>query len=223
MQQKLPPAVDRCIQQLRAMIVRGDILPGEKLGQSAIADQLGVSRIPVREALKVLESEWVVTHTPNVGYTVARFDAAHLGQVYLMRTCLEPELIKQIRPADAATISRLRALNADMEVAGNGHDYHGVVAINREFHFTIFALSPLDLLRSEVKRLWDMSDFYRSLYSYDPVARQRVLHDHELIIDALERGDVDNLIARMQDHRDASRAHVEQLLRPVARAAGPVG
>jgi DNA-binding GntR family transcriptional regulator len=211
--------VDRCVDEIRSLIIQGVLLPGERIRQGPLADHLGVSKIPVREALKVLQAEWVVTHQPNVGFAVARFAASHLAQIYLMRASLEAELLQALPEVDADTIDSLRRLNVEFAEAGEAGAYSECIAINRRFHFTIFEQSTLDLVRAELGRLWDMSEFYRSLYAYDPAARDRILEEHGRMVDAIARHDNEALVAIMQAHREGSRAHVMQLIRPQSDAS----
>src|SRR5258705_13989902 len=79
--------------RIRDLIVRRQLLPGEKIGQVELARRLGVSRSPLREALRTLESEGIVTYEKNRGYLVARLDADELAQVYRLRAILEAELL----------------------------------------------------------------------------------------------------------------------------------
>ena len=78
--------------ELRAAIVRGDLAPGEKILQEATAEELGVSLIPLREALKTLASEGVVTYQPQRGYYVAELPMERIRELYLARNVLEAEV-----------------------------------------------------------------------------------------------------------------------------------
>ena len=180
-----------------------------------------LSRARFREALKVLQTEWVVTHEPNVGFAVARFEAAHLAQIYLMRAHLEGEILRTLPPMSVDMLNSLRKVNARFGEAAEAGAFNDLLALNREFHFGIFEQSPLDLVRSEIVRLWDMSEFYRSLYAYDPAARQRVVKEHAAMLEALARGDNRALVDTMVAHREGSRAAVMQLIRPANSEAAP--
>jgi DNA-binding GntR family transcriptional regulator len=207
------------VDEIRSLIHRGVLLPGEQIRQAQLAERLGVSRIPVREALKVLQTEWVVSHEPNIGFAVARFEPDHLAQIYLMRSCLEREMLRALPQPSDDVMRTLEKLNARFADAAEAAAIDDIITINREFHFRIFELSPLDLVRSETVRLWDMSEFYRSVYAHDPVARERVVKEHDVMLKALARGDNDALVRTMEAHRDGSRAHVMQVIRPSAAAS----
>src|SRR5579864_7895428 len=94
---------------LRSAIVQGDLSPGEQIRQAAWADRLGTSRIPVREALKSLAAEGLLSHDHNRGYFVTRFGPHEMAQVYLMRRLLEAELIRSLDlAARPVTLGHLR-------------------------------------------------------------------------------------------------------------------
>jgi len=206
-------AVERCVVEIRSLILRGALFPGEHIRQVALAERLGVSRIPVREALKTLQAEGVVKHSPNAGFTVARFEEHHLVQIYLMRTLLETELLRSLPVPTPEVMDELRSVNDAFASAAKAGAIDELIALNREFHFRIFALSPLELVRAEIIKLWDMSEFYRSLYAYEAAARERAVHDHHEVLAAIESGDTDGLVAAMDAHREASRTQVLGIIR----------
>jgi DNA-binding GntR family transcriptional regulator len=94
-------AVALCVDEIRRAIRVGVLMPGEHIRQSAIAESLGVSRIPIRDALSRLSADGVVAHTPNSGFKVAQLEIDELDQVYRMRELLETELLRQIPPLSA--------------------------------------------------------------------------------------------------------------------------
>src|SRR6202030_4690265 len=138
---------------IRGMVFDGILLPGEKVRQVELAERIGVSRSPLREALRTLESEGVVAYEINRGYIVAKLDDDDLAQIHRMRTLLEDELLRTVERPDAAVLSDLKDLNEKMMVAIDEHNIPEVLRYNREFHFTIFDLSSLNQFRREVRRL----------------------------------------------------------------------
>jgi DNA-binding GntR family transcriptional regulator len=208
-----PASTSQCLEAVRHMILSGELLPGQQVRQAELAARLGVSRIPVREALATLQAEGVITHTPNAGFTVARFDSTDLAEIYLMRRLLETELLR------SADLSRLDAgvladLNRQLRDVAGEEVLWGRKHLNRTFHFTLFGLSPLTLVRDEVARLWNMSEFYRSLYAYDETTHQRIVDEHERMIAAVAAGDTDELVRAADDHRAAAERLLIQRLGP---------
>jgi DNA-binding GntR family transcriptional regulator len=80
-----PTTQEAVLAELRRMIARGEIRPGAQIVQDALADELGVSRVPLREALKMLEGEGLVTYRPHHGYFVTELSLADLLEVYRIR------------------------------------------------------------------------------------------------------------------------------------------
>jgi DNA-binding GntR family transcriptional regulator len=124
--------------QIRGLIIDRVLLPGEKIRQVELAERIGVSRSPLREALRTLESEGVVTYEINRGYVVARLDDEDLAQIHRMRSLLEDELLRTVKRPDAAVLNDLKDLNEKMMVAIDERNVAEVLRYNRDFHFTIF-------------------------------------------------------------------------------------
>jgi DNA-binding GntR family transcriptional regulator len=188
--------------QIRGLIIDRVLLPGEKILQVELAERIGVSRSPLREALRTLESEGVVAYETNRGYVVARLGDGDLAQIYRMRELLEDELLRTVRRPSAEVLAELKNLNEKMMVAIDERDVTAVLRFNREFHFTIFDLSPLSLVRKEVGRLWQMSDIYSAAWwRRQPEAKKRIGAEHKAIIGALRRFDLDKLVEICAAHR----------------------
>ena len=151
----------KATEQIRDLIVSGQFLPGEKIRQVELSNQVGVSRSPLREALRTLESEGIVRYETNRGYVVSRLNADDLTQIYRMRELLENELLVTIHKPTARELQRLEKHNKELSQAIDAHSITDMLRSNREFHFAIFDLSPLTLVRRETLRLWQLSEGYR--------------------------------------------------------------
>src|SRR5947207_6600193 len=108
---------------LRSAILQGNLSPGEQIRQAEWADRLGISRIPVREALKSLAAEGLLSHDHNRGYFVTRFGPLEMAQIYLMRRLLEAELIRGLDLPRPDHIQRLRELGQAAARAKMGEDF----------------------------------------------------------------------------------------------------
>lgn len=203
--------VQRCLAEIRQMIISGELLPGQKVHQGEIAAQLSVSRIPVREALSTLQAEGVLDYKPNTGFTVARFSGEDLAEIYLMRRLLETELMHTV-DLSRVDLERLQQLNDRLETLSSHAEPDEWQATNLEFHFLIFDQSPLKLVREEIRRLWYMSSFYRSLYIQEIDSRLRVHDDHEQMIAAVRERDTEALIRISDEHRGSTEQLVSQRL-----------
>ena len=112
--------MERALQQLRAKVVSGALSPGEQIRQQEMAEELGVSRVPLREALNVLADQGMLVHRPNSGYFVAKRAPNELAQIRRILQLLENELIASMEWPNAACISTLRALNDQMRACEIG-------------------------------------------------------------------------------------------------------
>jgi DNA-binding GntR family transcriptional regulator len=187
---------------IRGLIIDRMLLPGEKIRQVELAERIGVSRSPLREALRTLESEGVVAYHVNRGYVVARLDDEDLAQIYGMRSIFERELLSTIERPSASVLARLFDVHAQMIGAIDDEDFANVMRLNREFHFAIFELSPLNQFRREVQRLWQLSEGYSAQWWWRvPEARTRIDAEHLEIIRLLDVFDLDRLVAVCELHR----------------------
>jgi DNA-binding GntR family transcriptional regulator len=202
---------ERCLAQIRDMILTGQLLPGQKVHQGQLADHLNTSPIPVREALATLQAEGVVDHKTNTGYTVARFSSEELSEIYLMRRLLETELLRSIDLA-SVDVGRMVDLNKQMNGIKGELSRETYQELNLQFHFVMFDRSELKLVRREVRRLWYMSGFYRSLYLYESATAAHLSTEHGQIIDAVRAGDVKQLIRIANQHRSGTERMVVQRL-----------
>jgi len=205
---------DIVAERIRKLIAEGELLPGQELRQAGLAKLLSVSRVPVREALQSLVAAGIVRHVPDSGYTVARLSISELAQVYELRQMFEDELLRAAPPSvDAATITELERLHAQMcELTGRDGDIYEFQQRNLEFHMRIFMLSKLDLIVEELRRLWAISEPYRSMWAQDPSNRARSVAGHAQMLDAIRAGDLDLLRSVTHTRRTALASDVNYLL-----------
>jgi DNA-binding GntR family transcriptional regulator len=197
--------------QIRGLIMDGVLLPGEKLRQLELADRIGVSRSPLREALRTLESEGMLSYEVNRGYIVARLELGDVAEIYRMRALLEGDLLRSIaRPDDDVFDTLARHNDAMMEAIDQG-DIAEILRANRDFHFTIFELSPMQQFKREIARLWQLSEGYRSWWWHIPDARARIDREHRQIVRILRRFDLDRLVEMFDSHRVSGHGGIPSL------------
>ncbi len=194
-------ALERTLQHLRAKVISGALMPGEQIRQQEMAEELGVSRVPLREALNVLADQGLLIHRPNSGYFVAKRAQSELAQISRMLELLENELIASIEWPDDDYIERMAALNAAMRVVATAEDWSPMIQLNREFHHLMFGLSPLRLIFEEVLRLWPLADTFISSKMTSREARLRTVDEHDRIIESLRRRDHAHCLSAMEEHR----------------------
>jgi DNA-binding GntR family transcriptional regulator len=206
-------ATARAVRTLRDMVMGRRIGPGQQLRQDGLAEELGLSRSPLREALRTLETEGLLVHVPNQGYFVSRLRSSDLIQIYLMRRLLETELFRTLRAPSTEELSKVRDENEHIRQAVKDVNLGQVLLANRKFHFDIFAMSPLELVMRQVERLWHQSESYRAAYLWLPAAQEQIITEHEAMIAALESNDIKELIAVADRHRSTAEAAVVGFLR----------
>lgn len=205
--------VQRCIEAIRQMILVGELLPGETLRQENLAERLGASRVPVREALISLQAEGVVTYVARSGYAVARFNSDELREIYLMRSLLERELLSKI-DLERVDVVHLNALNDSLERLHEADSLWEHKQLNRSFHFGLFELAAMPTVLTEITRLWNMSELYRSLYAYEPDSRRRIVAEHRQILSAVVARDHDRLLDEVDAHRAGALSAITRRLGP---------
>lgn len=198
--QRPKTAHEAVLQEIRQRLLDGRIGPGDAVRPDAIGNELGVSAVPVREALRILEGEGHVTNRPHRGYVVAELDIDDLTEIYRIRDLLENEAVRQAIPKlGSGDVARLRAIVAEMEEVGE--DVIELTAVNRNFHFTLFEAAEMPHLLRLLRMLWDSADRYRARYLMAPENRQVVHDQHQRIMQAIAEGDVDKVIEEKALHR----------------------
>lgn len=206
------PAQARVVTALRADLLTGRLGPGDQIVQETLAERYGVSRVPLREALKTLESEGQVIHHPNRGYFVADLSVADVLEVYRLRSLLEAEAIGLAVPSlGEDDIAVLAALLAGIERAAAEADVIAMTVANRSFHFAIFDASGMPRLTRLLHQLWDATDVFRAQYFQQAVNRERVSGEHAAMLVALRARDSTRLVRLHDEHRE----HAVDTLHPI--------
>lgn len=182
----------------------GDLLPGARLRETELAERLGISRTPVREAIRQLEADGLVTHLPRQGATVRGLDYAEVIELYEMRAVLEGTAARlAARVASDIELEELAALNAELALAAPGP---AAQELNRQFHRTL-----LDAARNRFL-VKSMSALQRTLFILGPTTLaqqprvQGVFAEHDAVLQGLRDRD-----ARAAE--EAMRAHIEAALK----------
>ena len=149
------------------------------LGQSQLADRFEASRVPVREALKLLVAEGLINHDPNRGFFVAEVSSAEARQLYRMRHLLESELLSTVDWPSEAKLAELTERVAELQELLETGDRPKWAIRHRDFHNAVFDLSPDKTIVAEVQRLWTLSDRYRSLLPAARLAQPRAVDRRE--------------------------------------------
>jgi len=203
-------AQEGVLRELRVLIASGQLEPGQQVVQDSLAASLGVSRVPLREALKVLEGEGQVTYHPHRGYFVADLSVEDLVEVYRIRSLLEDEAIRVGVPLlTDEDIEYLEDILNDVETAAKSQDVSAVTAANRRFHFALFEASNMPRLVRLIKNQWDATDAYFAA----PANLAHMNQEHRTMVAALKARDVEKSIALQAAHRENSVSVVSQVIK----------
>jgi len=199
--------------RLRALIARGRFSPGMRLGQTELAEQFNASRVPVREALKLLSSEGLVEHDPNRGFFVARLSRDEAEQLFTMRHLIEDELLRTIEWPNESQLKDLEHRADRLEELLDTGDRSNWWTEHREFHTIIFNLSPKKVIVREAIRLWSLTDRFRALLPMPrrPSAERRVVNKH-VLVQALRNKNRKALLAVRRERREAFEKLVRETL-----------
>jgi DNA-binding GntR family transcriptional regulator len=203
-------AQEAVLKEIRRNILTGAWEPGAPIRQDAVATELGVSRVPVREALRILEGEGQISYVPHKGYIVRRLDADELVEVYRLRELLEAEAIRHAVPK--LTDSQLAAMHdamVAMEALEPG-ELEPLSEHNRAFHRTLFDAAGTPRLQHFIRLLRDLADVYRVLLYSDTHTLEKTCEEHRAIYAACLERDVEAVIALHDRHR----SHTVELLLP---------
>lgn len=206
--------------RLRALIVEGEYLPDERLVEEHLAERLGVSRTPVRQALTTLEAEGLVEIAPNKGAVVCSFSTEDVWDIYDLRAVLEGYAAR--RAADRIPdeeLSRLREYVS--EQAGispeSSDDREGairrIVDVNQRFHGAIVAASRNGRLGKLIQRTVEVPLVFKAFYLYTPEERAISNHYHRQILAAIEQRDGERAEIVMREHVYEGRDIVIKALR----------
>ena len=170
------------------MIVSGELPAGTRLRQQQLADQLGVSPTPVREAMRSLTSEGWLRSIPHVGVSVAEINFDGLDEIYRLRTMAEGYLAEEAaKHATPAVIDQLRALNGEF---GNAYLQGRIIdarRLNYEFHLLVWEAAKLPVTLRVVNELW--AKFPLHGLGQVEGRGERTIREHDVLIEALAHND----------------------------------
>ncbi len=208
--------------ELERMVLAGELVAGEKLNEPVLAERLGVSRGPVREALRALAETGLVRLEKNRGVFVREISVAEADEIYELRATLDQmagrKLARTITPEQ---LGELRAVVKRMQDAAIRDDHEGYHLANLRFHDAVVEFAGNAKLLQMYRRLVNELSLYRrhTLAQRDrlPTSTQ----EHKRILDGIASGDPDLAGRRLYDHAMASRARMHTL--PAAAGAPAAG
>ena len=216
MRKSAPVAIDRgrsvppqVYDVLREKILTVQLKPGESINERWLADWLGVSRTPIREAINRLSANGLIAIVPNVGTSVSLINVARVKEFNLIRTSLESMIVRlAAEKFDARAARALRAL-IDRQIASlDPPDLIQNIVIDSAFHHKIAEISGLNATWTILQHAMDEILRVRYLSVRLPRPLQEPIDEHIVILEALKSGDPDRCENAMKAHLDASYKHI---------------
>ena len=198
------PLRETVCEALRDAIRRGILEPGERLMEVQLAEELGISRTPVREAIRKLEQEGYVIMMPRRGTYVSSVSVHDVKEIFEIRSALESLStgLAAIR-IEPEELEKLRALLAELEGHIERKDIDKIVATDVEFHGLLYQVSRNDRLVAIISNLKEQLARFRTLSMSYPGRLQETLEEHRAMVEAIAAGDVEAA-------RDAAERHMER-------------
>jgi len=180
--------------EMLASILRGELLPGQRINEPDVATRLRVSRVPVREALRELESTGLVSARKNVGVFVRTLEPKEVADLYELRSMLDGHAGRRAaalpEPLRRPLVKRLTALMRDMKANARKHDVQAYYAGNLAFHWAVVEAAGNDALAQSYRSVVQQLHLSRLKNLSRDVGMQVSMLEHEQIVAALADGDV---------------------------------
>ncbi len=212
------PLNERIFSVLKKMIQNGELSPGERVKEEEVAKRFGISRTPVREALKRLESLGFIERRRSSGYVVKRFDRDDIEEIYGIMGVLEEYAITlavdNVTPSD---IEKLKSLLTELEGALKEGDMRKVVRVNNKFHDILYGLSKRKRLIALINYFRELFNVFRRWLLIEKESATAALRDHWRIVELLELRDKGRLRRAIRSHINRGKKLTLKKLEEVGR------
>lgn len=196
----------RVLEEVKERIISGELPAGTRLHERNLSHELGVSRVPLREAILTLESQGLIEVRPRIGAFVKPLTRKYVEDLFNVRLALEPLAASlAARNRTAAQIEQLEGLFHEQQKAMEADNNKAGSLANAEFHLVILRASGNDLLYSIVAPLQSQIQrlFRRTIVNISEL----LYHDHEKMLDAVRHQDADRAAGLALEHVEGTRAH----------------
>ena len=198
---------------LRDMILSGTLADGSPLRQDALADQLGMSRIPIREALSRLEAEGLVASYPHRGFVVTALSRDEILELFELRRMLEPQLLAEAAPRMTdKDFAEAEAILAEYDADLNEANVHRWGELNTRYHMALYSPSGRTKTLEIVRGLLVNTDRYTRMVLTLGTGVAQSKDDHAQMLELLRRGSANQAAALARDHIDLARRDLLTLL-----------
>ncbi len=207
------PLRDVVFQTLRQAILRGELKPGERLMEIHLAQQLGVSRTPVREAIRKLELEGLVLMIPRRGAVVAEITVSDLEDVLEVRMALEELAVKHAcHSVTGEQLAEIRHLAGEFKKTLSGDDITACAQADMKFHDAIYEATGNNRLVQILNNLREQMYRYRMEYLKDRQSHKNLIEEHDGILKALENRDEELAVRMTARHIECQKEYIIHML-----------
>lgn len=206
--------VDNVTVLLRRALLAGEIRPGERINVAELEKSFGVSHIPIREAVRRLETEGLIVALPQRAAVAAGVDLADLGGLYDLRRIVECEVIR--RSVDSMAdeeVATVRAALASLEAVALDHDSPEFWGLHRDFHWALLEPGASDWIRRVLDQVWLASQRYVRLFVSETV--DDAMDDHRELLVCCEQRDGGRAAQLLRLHLDRTELAVREAFSPV--------
>lgn len=207
-------------ERLRERIFSHELPPGSWVDEQALADDYGISRTPLREALKVLASEGLVTLKPRRGCYVTEISERDLDEIFNVMALLEGQCAKlSARKATDADLQRLREVHAKLETAAADDDMNGFFEANQAFHYVLQEIADNRWLLQVIEDLRKVIKLSRQHSLFSEGRLEQSLAEHRDLLAALAARDEERAELLMRAHISSGRAALARIAKAKSRTA----
>lgn len=197
--------MDMIVEALREAVLTGEFNSGERLLQDELAERFNTSSTPIREALRQLQAEGILEHSPYRGVQVAEVKMEDVREIYMVRAVMESFVTRLAVPyLNSARVAQMRELQAQMREIVKSGQVKGLRKVNYEFHSLIYEAASLPYSLKIIKNLWAQSP-WDALYVL-PGRAEKSLDEHDRIIEAIAEQNPTAAALRVQEHIDNAAA-----------------
>ncbi|MBB2479354.1 GntR family transcriptional regulator [Bacillus sp. APMAM] len=186
---------DSVAKTVRKMILNGTLKPGERINQVKLAEQMEISRGPLREALRMLQNEGLVKHETNKGTFVSTLSTEDAWEIYTLRALLESEAAQlAVDHITEKELNQLEELLKDFQIACDEIDIESMEMIDKEFHHIIVSASKYKRLQHMHQQLdVQLGAMFLTVTSNTPYRVNYLVDNHQLLVDVLRRKDKEEI------------------------------
>jgi DNA-binding GntR family transcriptional regulator len=209
--------VDDVTVRLRRALLAGEIKPGERIRVAELEKSFGVSHIPIREAVRRLETEGLIVALPQRAAVAAGVDLDDLGGLYDLRRIVECEVIRRsVESMTHEQVDAVRAALASLEAVAQDHDLPEFWELHRAFHWALLEPGATDWVRRVLEQIWTASQRYVRLFVSETV--DDAMADHRELLVCCEDRAADRAADLLRRHLDRTELAVREAFTPFAVA-----